>query len=125
MEIKINRKTYHITAVKANIKAPLLGWDFYKKYKLDMVWDEDKDEVYLYDKKAQIRKKLDMVTVPHGFVPRFSAVETSPSSSSSQSIFLRFGAQCVAALEVKEEKEVHTEEYLKMVDKYKEILNPL
>ena len=44
LEIKINRKTYHITAVKANIKAPLLGWDFYKKYKLDMVWDEDKDE---------------------------------------------------------------------------------
>ena len=31
LTIKLGRKAYHITAVKARVKAPLLGFDFIKK----------------------------------------------------------------------------------------------
>ena len=38
LQVKINRKSYEIEAVIAKVKSPLLGWDFFDKYKLDMVW---------------------------------------------------------------------------------------
>ena len=53
--VKIGRKQYHIPAVKAKIKAPILGWDFVDKYKLDTVWGEFGD-LFLRDKKAKIQK---------------------------------------------------------------------
>ena len=51
LTIKINRKTYQIQAVVAKVKSPILGWDFFKKYRLDMIWGEFGD-VYLRDKKS-------------------------------------------------------------------------
>ena len=47
--VKINRKSYNITAVKAKVKETILGWDFIKKHRLDFVWSEFGD-VYLKDK---------------------------------------------------------------------------
>ena len=40
LTVKIGRKQYHIPAVKAKVKNPILGWDFVNKYKLDTVWGE-------------------------------------------------------------------------------------
>ena len=53
IEIKMGRKTYHMQAMVAKIKAPLLGWDFFRKYRLGLVWG-DFDDLYLWDKKADI-----------------------------------------------------------------------
>ena len=38
IEIKIGRKAYKMEVVIAKVKSPILGWDFFKKYKLDLVW---------------------------------------------------------------------------------------
>ena len=73
LTIKIGRKQYHIQAVKAKVRSPILGWDFVNKYKLDTVWNEFGD-LYLRDKKAKIQKKLEHVIIPHKAVPRFEAV---------------------------------------------------
>ena len=88
-----------MTAVKAKIKAPLQGWDFIKKYKLDTVWGEFGD-LYLRDKKAMIMKKLNHVTIPHGSLPRVEAVEVVPhlNSCAVAAEFLRFGTSCINAL---------------------------
>ena len=126
LQIKLGRKIYHMTAVKAKIKAPLLGWDFIKKYKLDTVWGEFGD-LYLRDKKAMIMKKLNHVTIPHGSLPRVEAVEVVPhlNSCSVAAEFLRFGNSCVNALVTSpESKQEIAVEYKNLLDKYKEILKP-
>ena len=53
IEIKINRKTYRITAMIAKVKRAILGWDFFRKYRLDLIWNEFGD-LFLHDKKAKI-----------------------------------------------------------------------
>ena len=53
IEIKLNRKAYSMEAMVAKVKAPLLGWDFFTKYRLGLVWNEF-DDLLLYDKKAKI-----------------------------------------------------------------------
>ena len=47
IEIKIGRKNYRIEAVIAKVKAPLLGWDFNRKYRLDLIWG-DFGDLYTY-----------------------------------------------------------------------------
>ena len=65
LEFKINRKTYKIEAVICDISQDILGMDFLDKYKLNLEWDEtDQSELFIVDKKAQIRSKLKIVTVP-------------------------------------------------------------
>ena len=49
ISIKIGRKQYHIMAVKAKVKEPIIGWDFIKKHRLDFVWSEFGD-CFLKDK---------------------------------------------------------------------------
>ena len=65
IEIKIGRKTYSMPAVVCDIQQDILGMDFLTKYKLNFEWDDfDHSELYLVDKKAQIRALLQIVTVP-------------------------------------------------------------
>ena len=59
LHIKIGRKAYSIEAVIAKVKSPLLGWDFFNKYKLELVWGTFGD-LFLKDKKAQIQKRLEI-----------------------------------------------------------------
>ena len=43
----------------------ILGMDFIGKFKLGFIWDDfDQSELYIYDKKAQIQKQLQIVTIP-------------------------------------------------------------
>ena len=65
IEVKIGRKTYHYQVVKAKVKAPIIGWDFFHRYKLDLVWGEFGD-IFLRDKRANIQKRLEHVQLPHG-----------------------------------------------------------
>ena len=73
VEVKIGRKTYRIPAVVAKVKQNLLGWDFIKKYNLDMIWNEFGDAL-IRDKKAKIQKLLDIVEVNVGEVPRINSI---------------------------------------------------
>ena len=110
-----------MNAYIAKIKAPILGWDFTKKYKLDTVWNEFGD-YFLRDKRSQIKKKLDLVSIPHNIFPSFGAVVSNKEAEVARN--LRFSAQCVAALGNTDKKEEHTEKYMELLNKFKQILKP-
>ena len=38
--IKINRKQYHYRAIKADVDHPVLGWDFVRRHRLALDWNE-------------------------------------------------------------------------------------
>ena len=124
IDVKIGRKSYKYKVVVAKVKAPILGWDFIRKYKLDLVWGEFGD-IFLRDKTAKIQKRLEHIKVPHGFSPRFEAAEVDAVKSlDTQTEFFLFGQKCVEAIKVEAEKEEHPQKYMKLLQKYKDILKP-
>ena len=52
INLKIGRKTYPFEIIKAQVESSIIGWDFMKKHKLDLRWN-DNDEITIYDKKSQ------------------------------------------------------------------------
>ena len=57
--VKIGRKAYKQEFVLADIKSPILGWDFIKGHKVSLIWaDEDEEQMDLVDKKANIKARL-------------------------------------------------------------------
>ena len=122
IHIKIGRKEYHMKAMIAKVKAPILGWDFFTKYRLDLVWS-DLGDLLLRDKKAQIKAYLEHIQVPHGSIPRVESVRF-PQEPEDSTEFDLFAAKCVAAIDVPEEKEIHSKQYMEIVNKYPEILKP-
>ena len=83
VEVKIGRKTYGFQAVKAEVDSPVIGADFFKHHKLGLEWADD-DEVYIFDRLASIRRKLDIKPVPfeQASLSRLSWDSPPPSSSS-------------------------------------------
>ena len=81
MVVKMGRKTYEIPAVVCDIQQDILGMDFVKKFKLNFEWD-DFGELYIVDRKAQIREPLQVVTVPTDTLRVNYLASGSPSSSS-------------------------------------------
>ena len=83
ISFNIGRKRYSMQAVVCDVKQDILGMDFLDKYKLSLSWDDqDQSELYLVDKRAQIRKKLQIITVPTD-LQRIHYLESSSPPSSS------------------------------------------
>ena len=56
IEVRIGRKTYDFEAIVAAVECPVIGWDFVRRHKLDLIWrDED---LCIRDKKAKIESVL-------------------------------------------------------------------
>ena len=51
--IKIGRKSYHYQAIKADVQSPIIGWDFFRHYRIGFRWTKWGD-IELFDKKANI-----------------------------------------------------------------------
>ena len=65
LKVKIGRKQYSIPAVICDIQQDILGMDFLTKFRLNFQWDEfDQSELYIVDRKADIKELLQIVTVP-------------------------------------------------------------
>ena len=65
INVKIGRKMYSIEAVICDIKQDILGMDFLHKYKLSLEWDDETHtRLFIKDKRADIKKELQIVTVP-------------------------------------------------------------
>ena len=65
IQFKIGRKNYKMPAVVCDIKQDILGMDFMKKYKLGLEWDDlTQSELYIVDKKSNIKELLKIETVP-------------------------------------------------------------
>ena len=149
IEVKINRKSYSMPAVICDIQQDILGMDFISKYKLNFEWDES--ELYLVDRKASIRSKLTIVTVPTN-VPKISyldSCDTAPPSDLPDrwvrkeageprvpdNDTIAFQVACVKELNgepdkvpkkksVEEQLKMHDEKYVQMIKAHPQLLNP-
>ena len=63
-QIRIGRKTYNKEVIIADIPAPIIGWDFVKEFKLNFIWDAYLEVMYLTDRLATTRTKLQLEKVP-------------------------------------------------------------
>ena len=59
IQIRMGRKTYNHVVTLADIDQPVLGWDFCRKFRLSLIWNEIGD-LELYDAKANIRVPLQL-----------------------------------------------------------------
>ena len=95
--IRLGRKQYKIQAIKAEVPQRILGWDFFRKHKLDLEWGEFGD-LFIVDKVAKIRSLVKYEKVENEEV---SAVdnyeEPSMNDISPQSVF--FQTECMKTLE--------------------------
>ena len=151
--IKIGRKTYKIQAVICDVRQDILGFDFITKYKLGLEWDDfDQSELFLVDKKADIRAPIKIVTVPKN-ITRAHHVESVAASkellkmsssmtskvaspevsarSASRVATTLFEVACIKRLgekpsvlqmEVEKALKLHEEEYASMVKAHPELL---
>ena len=111
-----------MTAAIAKIEENILGWDFIKKYKLNFIWE--KDECFLYDKKAKIKKQLDFVSFPHLSRPHMHSVHALDSSSLDKQVEeMLFSTAAMKMCDNNAAEEVnHQPEYKALIDKYPQIL---
>ena len=59
IDVKMGRKLYRIPAIICDVSQEILGMDFINKFKLNFEWDDfDQSELYLVDRKAQIKEPL-------------------------------------------------------------------
>ena len=63
-QVRIGRKTYNKEVIIANITAPIIGWDFVKEFKLNFIWDPTLEVMYLTDRLATTKTKLQLEKVP-------------------------------------------------------------
>ena len=64
IKVKIGRKGYPFLAIKADVDNTVLGWDFVRHHRLDLVWNEWGDQC-IVDKKAKISKILQFRSLPY------------------------------------------------------------
>ena len=62
--VKIGRKPYKYRVIKADVSSPVIGWDFVRHYRLDLVWN-DWGDITLRDKKAQVSVPLKFRALPY------------------------------------------------------------
>ena len=82
--VKIGRKEYRMPAIICDVQQDILGMDFITKYRLNFEWDDfDQTELYLVDRKANIKSELQIVTVPKS-TPRIDYIDASGAEPSRQ-----------------------------------------
>ena len=146
VEVKINRKSYSMPAVICDVKQDILGMDFITKFKLNFEWDEfDQTELYLVDRKANIKSLLQIATVPTdtprisyldsdtGDFPLFPNMAEQGRKSGLDNDTIAFQVACVKKLEkvqinkkksAEELLKLHAEDYVKMIKTYPQLLSP-
>ena len=146
IEIKMGRKTYKIPAIICDIQQDILGMDFITKYKLNFEWDEfDQSELYLVDRRAQIKELSQVVTVPTSTlrvsyldgvdsksVPALEDVRLEAPQSQADNEAIAFEVACMKQLDesvdkkksIEEQLKLHSTEYVKLIRRYPKLLEP-
>ena len=84
LEVKINRKMYRISAMICDVNQDILGADFVNKYRLGLEWDDfDQSELFIVDKRSNIKAPVKIVTVPSDIIRTHHVEEVSSNPSSS------------------------------------------
>ena len=63
ISIKIGEKNYPFKIIKAQVEAPLLGWDFMTHHQLDLRWNDQK-QITIFDKQDQTSSVLELKSIP-------------------------------------------------------------
>ena len=102
LKIRIGRKEYEIEAVKTDIPQTILGWNFFKKYRLGFEWKDE--DLYLTDKKAQTKSLLKFIKIDSS-IKRVESMdlyeEPLIQNDSPETIF--FQTQCMQHLNTNQE----------------------
>ena len=121
VEIRVNRKTYGIRAIKTDVQNPVLGFNFTRKHRLDTRWTEWGD-VVMYDPKAKVQSILKYKALEPGQVHKLSVI-SSPQEEVKPSHQLAAEIAAVEALGVEDDNYVVVNDLDKLPDgPYKELL---
>ena len=85
VSIQIGRKEYRFQAIKADVQSPVIGWDFFRHYRIDFRWTRWGD-VELFDKKSKIRQVLKFKSLPFLASLETSRLRVSSDQSSTDSL---------------------------------------
>ena len=123
IEVKIGRKTYPFKAIKALVDSTVLGWDFFRRHRLDLIWN-DWGDVCLYDRRAKITQVLSYKSIPFQKSVRHEKLcvlnlNSDAANGTENRVFEVAAMQKLA----QEAAEIHKEDIDKIPDSdYKEIL---
>ena len=124
VEIRLNRKSYVIKAVIADVSQDILGWDFLSKYKLNWQWTEFGD-LYLVDPKAKTKNLVKFVTLPASSSKKLALLDSPQLSDEAViSAISEFEVASMKALGGESEVNQIKPKYQKLLDKYPSILIP-
>ena len=86
--IKIGRKPYPFKIIKAQVESPIIGWDFMKHHKLDLIWN-DSDQITIYDKRSKVSSVLHLKPIlmdQLSVMKILSLVESEPEHPGGQGL---------------------------------------
>ena len=127
LEVRINRKTYPIVAIKTEVDVPILGWDFTRTHKLSTGWTEFGD-AEIIDSKNKIKSILKYRAVPDTQPRRLSKIEAVPTGAHKPPDQLIFEVSSMAALTEETEEIISNlealpeSEFKDLLAKYPELL---
>ena len=128
--IKIGRKSYPFLAYKADVQAPVLGWDFLRRFKLNLEWN-DCGDILIVDRKANISHILNFKSLSRERSLRHKRLAISAGLDRNQEEFdLPFQVSSMEALGESKSTVVHKEDinilpdspYKTLLSKYPELL---
>ena len=128
INIRINRKTYKMVAAIAKIEDTIIGWDFIKKFKLNFEWQGE--DCYLHDRKANVRKRLEYITLPHQSKPHLQSVQSTQADQADQSghpldLEMLFNTSAITKIDsesVDNSKKPISQKYQNLLNKYPGLL---
>ena len=122
VEIKLGRKLIKYRLIKADVETTVLGWDFLRKNKLSMIWDE-LDEVYLWDRKSNTRTMLHCRPVAFDRPQKLSVLKAEQRPVPQSSHQYAFEVASMMSLGPENEEKVCVNDINKMPDGvYKDLL---
>ena len=124
--VRIGRKSYKFEAIKADVETPVLGWDFVRRHRLDLVWNDFGDQLVV-DRKAQTETLLKFKSMPYhksSSHRKLAKVDAPPESSGHETMRLLAELAAIEALGVDEEtiQSLPDSPYKAIVDKYPDLL---
>lgn len=126
--IQMGRKSYKIMAIIADVDQDILGWDFIEKYRLDFVWG-DFGDLYLRDRKADIKQALKYVTLPAGTIPQTAFIHdrnqpSIPVRNHKAEAFEVASMKMLKTVEPEQNADHIQPKYKRLIEKYPKILEP-
>ena len=88
ISIKIGWKPYPSKIIKAQVESPIIGWDFMKHHKLDLIWN-DSDQITIYDKRSKVSSVLHLKPIlmdQLSVMKILSLVESEPEHPGGQGL---------------------------------------